>query len=164
MVVQTSTAINYNLEATIEDNTLEYEVILGCLDQEAVNYNSLATDDDGSCDYINCSQDEMLVEVLLFGTDGNGWGSIGYQITTFDGSTVATGSLEDGFEGSDYLCFEDGCYIFSVPENPSKQNLNWSIIVGNKKQLSGTLGSKQTFGVEETCIHRRLYRFNSNQL
>ena len=147
-----STAINYNLEATIEDNTCEYEVILGCLDQEAVNYNSLATDDDGSCDYINCSQDEMLVEVLLFGTDGNGWGSIGYQITTFDGSTVATGSLEDGFEGSDYLCLEDGCYIFSVPENPSKQNLNWSIIVGNKKQLSGTSGSKQTFGVEETCI------------
>ena len=44
-------ATNYNSTATIDDGSCEYvpEPIPGCTDPLAVNYNALATEDDGSC-------------------------------------------------------------------------------------------------------------------
>jgi len=43
-------ANNYNSEATQDDGSCQYD-ILGCMDVEALNYNSEATIDDGSCEY-----------------------------------------------------------------------------------------------------------------
>ena len=43
-------AINYNLNATIDDESTEYEII-GCTEMSAINYNPDATTDDGSCVY-----------------------------------------------------------------------------------------------------------------
>ena len=43
-------ALNYNSEATEDDGSCDY-VVYGCTDPEALNYNSEATEDDGSCDY-----------------------------------------------------------------------------------------------------------------
>ena len=47
-------AINYNLDATVDDGTCEYplvEEITGCTDPEATNYNPDVTTDDASCEY-----------------------------------------------------------------------------------------------------------------
>ena len=41
-------ALNFNLEATIDDGSC---IILGCTDESATNYNPEATDDDNSCEY-----------------------------------------------------------------------------------------------------------------
>ena len=41
---------DYVEETTSEDNT-ETDALLGCTDPDAENYNSDATEDDGSCDY-----------------------------------------------------------------------------------------------------------------
>ena len=49
-------AINYNTEALIDNGTCRYEItnnIEGCMDSLAINYNSAATIDDGSCIYFS---------------------------------------------------------------------------------------------------------------
>ena len=49
-------ACNYNSEANFDNGSCEYEWCYGCLDSEAVNYSEDAWYDDGSCDYLdlNC--------------------------------------------------------------------------------------------------------------
>ena len=44
-------ALNYNSYATVDDGSCEYAVVEGCMDTIAYNYNPLATVDDGSCEY-----------------------------------------------------------------------------------------------------------------
>ena len=52
-----STATNYNFQATDDDGTCIYPVILGCTDnqQGVLNYNPLANLDDGTCEYTGCT-------------------------------------------------------------------------------------------------------------
>ena len=47
-----NTALNYNADANVDDNSCEF--IYGCIDLAAENYNSEATTDDGSCIYYGC--------------------------------------------------------------------------------------------------------------
>lgn len=46
-----ATAVNYNLNAIIDDGSCDYRIVAGCTDATAINYNPNATEDDGSCDY-----------------------------------------------------------------------------------------------------------------
>ena len=48
-----STAVNFDPLATVDDGSCSYD-IFGCTDSSALNYDSLATVDDGSCFYGNC--------------------------------------------------------------------------------------------------------------
>ena len=45
------TATNYNSLATQDNGSCTYPPVLGCMDPTATNYNSLATQDNGSCTY-----------------------------------------------------------------------------------------------------------------
>jgi hypothetical protein len=145
------TAINYSPDANTDDGSCEYEVVLGCTDMEAVNYNEAATDDDGSCAYITCEFYEMLVEVQLSSTNGNGWESLTYELSSFDGFMQESGTLETGFNGVNYYCLSNDCYLFTVPEYGGSESLNWSILIGGKKQISGSSGIKANFGVNQKC-------------
>ena len=145
------TAINYTPDANTDDGSCEYEVVLGCTDVEAVNYDEAATDDDGSCTYITCEFYEMLVEVQLMSTNGNGWESLTYELSSFDGSMQETGTLETGFDGVNYYCLSDDCYLFTVPEYAGSESFNWSILIEGKKQISGNSGTKAHFGVNQIC-------------
>ena len=82
-------------------------VILGCTDQNALNFNSEATIDDCSCTYNNqCPS-------ISFTTSDT---SIGWQITDLDGEIV----LEHNYNntnGGNYCsnnCFADGCYLINM--------------------------------------------------
>ena len=44
-------ANNYNSSATNDDGSCTYDIVSGCMDSIAFNYNLLAIEDDGSCDY-----------------------------------------------------------------------------------------------------------------
>ena len=48
-----NTALNYNPQANLEDESCEF--IYGCIDQDANNYNLEATTDDGLCIYYGCT-------------------------------------------------------------------------------------------------------------
>ena len=47
-----STALNYDSTATVDDGSCIYPCVYGCIDSTATNYNPLATCDDGSCIYV----------------------------------------------------------------------------------------------------------------
>ena len=54
-------ADNYNPEANIEDGSCDFSTLTsGCTDSAAINYYAGATDDDGSCMYIGCMDEEAL--------------------------------------------------------------------------------------------------------
>ena len=145
------TANNYSPDANTEDGSCEYDVIMGCTDTLAVNYNVIADEDDGSCEYMSCEFYEMLVEVTLLSSNGNGWNGLNYTLNSFDETILIDGTLNDGFEGTNYYCLPNGCYLFTVPEYTGGDFLNWSIIIEDKKQISGTSGVKDNFGVNEIC-------------
>ena len=49
------TACNYDSTATLDDGSCDYISCAGCTDSTACDYDSTATLDDGSCDYISCA-------------------------------------------------------------------------------------------------------------
>ena len=46
-----SLALNYNDLAVVDDGSCEYDFVWGCVDETACNYDPLADEDDGSCTY-----------------------------------------------------------------------------------------------------------------
>jgi len=48
-------ALNYNPLATINNGTCIYNAQLGCTNPEACNYNPTATTDNGTCEFISCA-------------------------------------------------------------------------------------------------------------
>ncbi|MBL7942052.1 MAG: T9SS type A sorting domain-containing protein, partial [Flavobacteriales bacterium] len=48
-------ALNYNPLATLEDGSCLYDTFAGCTDETACNYNPVAVEDDGSCEYVSCA-------------------------------------------------------------------------------------------------------------
>ena len=63
-------ALNYNPNATSDDGSCDYE-ISGCTDEDALNYNSNATSDDGSCVF-----DQAYQASITLGEFVEGQGSI----------------------------------------------------------------------------------------
>lgn len=87
-----SMALNFNVEATTDDGSCVYdttEIILGCIDTTALNYNELANMDDGTCIY---------EEVILGCTDQL---AVNYDETATqdDGSCLyITGDIQNFFD------------------------------------------------------------------
>jgi hypothetical protein len=102
---------------------LEYNVIFGCedpvygcTDPEALNYNPLATADNGSCVYLTDSCD---YNAFTFYLNTAFWGNeVSFSIIDDQGNMVFLGS---GFSSnSDYtmaLCLEDGCYTLNLEDS-----------------------------------------------
>ena len=76
-------------------------VITGCMDALALNYNSAAVEDDGSCEYpIDC---EGLTTVLIEVGGGTYDYEISWSIGGFSGTAEST-----------QACLEDGCQTFTM--------------------------------------------------
>jgi hypothetical protein len=98
-----SFALNYDVDATIDDGSCTYP-LAGCTDESALNYNSEATEDDGSCEYpIDCDGlTAVTIEV--------GGGSWSYEVSWSVGGFA-------GGEGSTEACLEDGCHTFNMADS-----------------------------------------------
>ena len=115
-----STATNYNPEATDDDGTCIYPVILGCTDnqQGVLNYNPLANLDDGTCEYTGCTDVNASnptyytvgdIEVLAnidngtcFYNQGQVPGCTDIAADNYNpDATVNVGCVYDGVEGGD---------------------------------------------------------------
>jgi len=89
-------------------------VVLGCTDPNALNYNPLATINDGSCTYQEIC-DATLIELLVQTTYS--LSEIHWNILDSDSSVVAFGeAYGNSVVEATFHCLEDGCYTFEMYE------------------------------------------------
>ena len=117
-----------NLSFDIPVNSNCGEEIEGCTDPEALNYNPVATVDDGSCEYEDCTPVQFTHDYT--GTSVDYY--FPFEITNQDGDIVVADSLS-GTGGSDNdFCLQDGCYTLSVNGIPSEWTGIISINIGEE--------------------------------
>ena len=83
-------------------------VILGCTDPTAINYNAMANEDDGSCEYpLSCSENLVTIQVST-----SNWGTeVGWTLVDASGEEVAAGSGYSSWGWyTEYACVPNGCY------------------------------------------------------
>jgi len=99
--------------------TVTGDLVMGCTDADAINYNADANVDDGSCEYpYLCDEDELLL--TMYDEANDGWE--GAQLL-INGSLFTLG---DGDMGSDCIDKAD-CYIYSSIEGDFDDEASWSI-------------------------------------
>ena len=89
-----ASACNYNSDATIDDNSCEYDSCLGCIDESACNYNSEATIDNNSC---------ISPIMWYYDTDGDTLGDELYPLATLACDLPGIGYVDN----NDDPCPED---------------------------------------------------------
>lgn len=103
-------ALNYNSEAIIDDGSCDYDIIIdygACTDTNAINYNPNATFDDGSCDYEDNSC--TGVEALLTLNTSVYASEISWEILSSSNLGVASGSnYTNNSSFQTPLCLEEG--------------------------------------------------------
>jgi hypothetical protein len=118
-------ACNYNADATTENGTCEYETCAGCTDETACDYDPEATIEDGSCCYGTC------VTVTMNDSFGDGWTGCDIVVTDLEGNEVINTSLtNDNSDGSflqEVYCMEAGCYILTTGDDTFDFEPTWSI-------------------------------------
>ncbi len=88
---------------------VDASLVYGCTDSTALNYDTLANTDDGSCQY-PCLDNSEVME--MFSSNGSGWNGGDYTIT--NGVDTFAGGLMGGFFNNDTLCLVTGCYDVTV--------------------------------------------------
>jgi len=146
-----STAINYNSNANIDDGSCCFDIFLfGCTDPNANNYNSNACFDDGSCTY-------PYADVKFFGYDsyGDKWNGATFTITDDSGTEIITG------DGTGYWDSEDkefevsftlptGCYDLVVTGGSYPSEVSFDLIIPTPFQ---TLASGGPGNYNNICIN-----------
>ena len=142
-----SLALNFNSEATSDDNSCMYPVE-GCMDTLALNYNENAVVDNGSCTYpIDCS-DATAYNVMMYDSYGDGWNGNVFSVSS-NGQEVFSSTIE-GFEseGSADFCLNDGCYLITVDGGSYPTEVSWSLISEEGELLlSGSAPAEESLAV-----------------
>jgi hypothetical protein len=129
-------------------------VISGCTDPSALNYNALANEDDGSCEYpLDCDQNLVTIQISTAN-----WGSeIGWSLVAEGGEEVASGSGYSSWGWyTEYACVVDGCYELVMNDSwGDGWNGAYCTISSNNSYYQGSLyyGSSVTdlIGINSMC-------------
>lgn len=138
---------------------LTYEVetgcdqISGCTDPSAINYNPLATFDDGSCIY----QDSCAANTVLIELNTSIWGEeISWNLYNENTLVASSGIYQSDASYLDVLCLEDGCYTLemfdSFGDGWNGAQISISIAGQNGYLATGTLNSGE-FGTLDFSIN-----------
>jgi len=121
-------ALNYNYQANINDETCEHNY--GCTEPDADNYNEEATADDGNCIYYGCTDISAGNYNEIANTD-NGSCLIGGCMNPTADNYAAEVAIDDG------TCVIYGCTLSTFP------NYNSTATIGNG---SCDMSSTDVFG------------------
>jgi hypothetical protein len=141
-------ACNYDALATDEDGSCEYETCAGCMDAASCSYDASASIDDGSCCYSNC------LDVEMFDSFGDGWNGGSYTLSTVDGVVIGSGTIEVGSSATDSYCLADGCYTISVGGGTFEGEMSWTVLGAFGGLVSGVAPEEVTFNVgsADQCV------------
>lgn len=125
----------------------------GCTDMTAINYDMEATLDDGSCLFNICSAGETMVFFNMTDSWGDGWNGNVYEIYNEAGDLLATGNLDASITGTggsgggpnagqDTICLADGsCLSVFVGGGGFPTEVGWTISdVITGASLAGAVG------------------------
>ena len=139
-------ACNYDPDATTENGTCEYETCAGCMDPDACDYDETATIDDGSCCYGTC------VTITMEDSFGDGWTGCDIVITDLDGNVVINTSLTlDNSDGSflqEVYCMDAGCYILTTGDDTFNSEPSWTI----SGVFGGVVSGGELYGPEYISV------------
>ena len=120
----------------------------GCTDSTACNFDSLASEDDGSCCYANCIGINLDTIVTLEG--------VTWAVTDEAGDEVASGGTPIAVD----LCLETGCYDIVVTDgNGMEINLlllnvvddNGEVLLDYSWDIQGDLSFDFSFCIPAEC-------------
>ena len=84
---------------------------------------------------ITCASDESIYRLLLYDSGGDGWQGAAFSIYSsssatgsLDGSVLASGTLPDGFESSEWICLADGCYEFFTSSGSADTEISFEFV------------------------------------
>ena len=103
------------------------EIVEGCTDPQANNFNPDAQFDDGSCFYDGC--DGNTLTMLMYDSFGDGWNGNSYTITDLEGVLQMEGTLDDGSDGAQSFCLDDGSYNIVVDGGSFQSEITWQIVL-----------------------------------
>lgn len=123
-------------------------VVEGCMNAFACNYDATANVDAG-CDFFSCvecsSDPHIVVAFNMFDSYGDGWNGAEYSVTDFEGTVVATGTLDEaggapgsGYQvdadnipgsdfGTDFFCLTPACYEITVTSGSWASEVSWTM-------------------------------------
>lgn len=96
---------------------------VGCIDNEACNFDENAICDDGSCCYDNCCT------LTMNDSYGDGWQ--GAQLSITGNGDSSAYSMADGFTESVLLCLPDGCFDIEVSDDQYDYEVSWELMCPN---------------------------------
>jgi hypothetical protein len=121
-------ACNFNSIATDDNGSCEYVTCAGCTDNAACNFDQSATIPDASCCYDNC------ITITMNDSYGDGWQGAQIIITDLNGQVIVQTGLPDeggfiqgGISVTEQICLADGCYIISSTIDQFPNEVSWSV-------------------------------------
>jgi len=129
-------------------------VISGCTDPTALNYNPMANEDNGSCEYpLSCTNNLVTIQIAT-----SNWGSeISWSLVDAAGVAVAEGSGYSSWGWyTEYACVADGCYELILNDSwGDGWNGAYYMLSTNSAYYEGSLFYGSTgidmIGVNSTC-------------
>ena len=157
-----TTGVDFTSDMAIDDVCIQEFTAFGCTDSTATNYDSNATDDDGTCFFAGCtypgfdnydpnadtedgscicSGNELTINMA--DTWGDGWNGNVLSIVDTSGAQVATATLASGSAGTALVCLPDGCdYTVTCDGGSFQTEVSWDITDVNGTVLaSGGAGT-----------------------
>ena len=136
-----STATNYNASATCDDGSCT-SPIYGCMDATATNYDPTATVDDGSCCYTN------WVTLVMTDSYGDGWNGNTWTATSATGgNTYGPFTLSNGYSDSISFCMDHDCFDIICDFGSWQSEVGWTLIENGTSVLTGGAPAIMQIGI-----------------
>lgn len=118
-------ALNYDSLAVLDDGSCIFTT--GCTNPLADNYDSTAVIDDGSCYFSNCTQ----LTLNMYDSWGDGWNGNNFTMISSNGTTFFDTTLISGSLGSASFCAPYDCYAIACNGGSWQGEVSWDLVDSN---------------------------------